>query len=88
MIEKTIALTRLCRDLNTVVRKLVRGEVDVFIVTYRGTEKFAVVRYETVERGCRELEGIIERSNRKDVDDTLSTESDDGAPGDDRGETE
>ena len=88
MIEKTIALTRLRRDLNTVVRKLVRGEVDVYIVTYRGTEKFAVVRYETVERWCRELEDIIELSNRKDGGDTLSTENDAGVPGDDRGETE
>ena len=88
MIEKTIALTRMRRDLNTVVRKLVRGEVDVFIVTYRGTEKFAIVRYETVERWCRELEDIIELSNRKDGGDTLSTESDADAPGDDREDME
>ena len=88
MIEKTIALTRMRRDLNTVVRKLVRGEVDVYIVTYRGTEKFAVVRYETVERWCRELEVIIELSNRKEVDEKLSTKIDAGGSDDDQGETE
>lgn len=59
---KTIymGLSRLRRDLNTVVRKLTSGEVDIYVVTRRGKKIIALVSYETAVQWQKELERIVE----------------------------
>ena len=55
-----IGLSRLRRDLNTVARKLIRGDVDIYIITRRGKEIAALVSYETALRWRDELIQVLE----------------------------
>ena len=55
-----IGISKLRRDLNTVARKLTRGEVDTYIVTRRGKKLVALISYETATQWQKDLELIVE----------------------------